>query len=313
MKDSKISLLLLVSLSMLLLALAVLFAWGVTYYKQNIRAAQLTTLKVKDTAATKPATIDSLQKIYTSTIYQLNTQLDSTRQNVDSLEVNMLAKLAEYKVLKNDIAAVLQNNPTSSPDLLLAKQKMLELQKRLDEWRKKYADVAEENNRLSQLLLTLSKNANNLQAVNTQPLSGSKPTVEKPNSAPFIIVSDIHLIATMQLEDREQETYQALQTDELKGSFELRSNMLSLNAAEMYVVVLQPDGKVLKQSSWESGLFETGEGRKIYSCKMKFDVTKGESKRLSFIIAADQYQKGNYVLQLYHNGKMIGRTTKSLS
>jgi hypothetical protein len=79
------------------------------------------------------------------------------------------------------------------------------------------------------------------------------------------------------------------------------------------VVVLRPDNKVLQTSAWESGRFETKEGTKIYSCKIKFEYTKGENKKLSFSLNSDKSQKGTYTLQVYYNGSMIGRMTKTLN
>jgi len=160
MKESKISLLLLVSLSLLLLAFVVLFIWGFTYYKQNIDTANSTTIVIKDSSAIAGNIRDSLQKMYTATISKLNTELDSTRINVDSFQLNMDAKLAEFNILKNEISGILQQNPSTTSDLGLARQKIQELQKRLDDWRSKYADVAEENKRLSRLLQQLSENVN---------------------------------------------------------------------------------------------------------------------------------------------------------
>jgi hypothetical protein len=313
MKESKISLLLLVSLSMLLLAFVVLFIWAFSYYKQNANSNQPATIIIKDSSAIAGNIRDSLQKIYTSTIHNLNNELDSTRMNADSFQQNMDAKLTEFYTLKNEISAILQNRQASTSDVGLARQKIEELQQRLDEWRNKYADVSEENKRLSRLLKQLSGNMSSTEQPGKKTTVANKVQAEKINDAPAFVVSNIQLKAYMQLDDREQETYEAMQTDQLKGSFELKSTAPSLAGAEMYIVLVQPDGKVMKQSSWESGLFETGEGRKIYSSKVRFDYDKGENKRLNFSIEAEGYQKGNYIMQIYHNGKLIAKATKSLS
>ena len=82
--------------------------------------------------------------------------------------------------------------------------------------------------------------------------------------------------------------------------------------AEIMVVLVQPDGKVVKSSAWESGSFETPEGRRIYSCKVRFEYSKGEAKRLSFSVNADKCVKGNYTVQLYQNGVMIAKSSKTL-
>ena len=52
---------------------------------------------------------------------------------------------------------------------------------------------------------------------------------------------------------------------------------------------------------------------KIYSSKMRFDYSKGEIKKLNFSLSSDKYMKGNYILQIYHNGVLIGKLSKSLS
>ena len=202
MKESRISLLLLISLSLLLLAIVVLFIGGLAFYKQSIEVADHNKPSVK-TAVTRRATnTDSLQAVYNSSIVKLNTELDSTRNQVDSFQQKMDSRLNEFNSLKNEIAGILQKNPASSPDILVARQK---------------------------------------------------------------------------------------------------------------IVILQPDGKVMKRSSWESGSFDTKDGRKVYSQKLTLDFNKTESKHLNFSIAADEYQKGSYVFQLYHNGKIIASTSKRLS
>jgi hypothetical protein len=78
-------------------------------------------------------------------------------------------------------------------------------------------------------------------------------------------------------------------------------------------VVTQPNGKVLKNDVWESFSTETYNGNKIsYTRKIRFEYAKGEAKHMVFSLNADEYMKGNYTLQVYHNGYMVGQTTKTL-
>ncbi|MEO7522974.1 MAG: hypothetical protein ABIT58_02705, partial [Ferruginibacter sp.] len=112
--------------------------------------------------------------------------------------------------------------------------------------------------------------------------------------------------------DKEQEVNNVLQVDKFVGSFNVRNNLSQFSNTEIVVVVLQPDNKVLQASAWESGRFETKDGMKVYSCKVKFEYSKGENKRLSFSISSDKFQKGTYTMQLYSNGNLIGRATKTL-
>lgn len=311
MKESKISMLLLVSLSMLLLAFVILFIWAFSYYNQANKNTGPAVIVVKDSSAIAGNIRDSLQKIYTSTINNLNQELDLTRLNADSFQQDMDAKLTAFYTLKTEIESILQKEQSSASDIDKARNKILELQQRLNDWRNKYADVAEENLRLSRLLQKLSAT---LQAPAPKKINNEiKVSSEKEAGNALFMISALQLKAIMQIGDREQETFQAVQTDQLKGSFECKNTLASLEGEEMYIIVLQPDGKVIKESPWASGLFETGEGRKIYSSRLRFDCIKGETKRLNFSIEAGGYQKGNYIMQIYYKGKMIAKTSTSLS
>ena len=66
-------------------------------------------------------------------------------------------------------------------------------------------------------------------------------------------------------------------------------------------------------SGWESGAFNTSDGRKIYSNKFAFTYSRGEDKKLQFTINAGSLEKGTYTMEVYYNGVIIGRTVKTLS
>jgi hypothetical protein len=80
-------------------------------------------------------------------------------------------------------------------------------------------------------------------------------------------------------------------------------------------VITQPDGQLLTSDAWESSssIDTRNEGKKRYTRKVKFEYQKGETKRLVFSLNAEDYQKGTYNLQVYHNGYMIGQANKVLN
>ena len=312
MKETRISLLLLLSMSLLLLAFVVLFIWGFTYYRKAVSSAPAAVVVIQDSAALVNRTRDSMQQIFTAIITKLNAALDSTRINTDSVQVNMESRLKEFYTLKNQIDRLYDASLTPA-QVNQVKEKINSLEKRLDDWKNKYTDVTEENKRLNTLLAQMGESIK----IPEQP--GNKKTVTEPgrplprpvNNQAALAVTDLQLKAMM--EDSQQETYQALQTDQFQGSFIIKANGTSVQYDEIYVVLQQPDGRVLTQSAWDSGSFETREGRKVYSYKLRFDYQQGENKRLNFFIEADRYQKGTYTMQVYHKGVLLARTTKSLS
>lgn len=313
MKDSKSILLLVVSVLLILVSCALLWTWGYNF-NNFTKDKQGTVFIVKDSTAATNATRDSLQKIYTATISNLGT-LDSTWNNADSLKTDLDIKLSEFYKLRNEIAIILKN-PAKKEDLDLAKTKIGELQKKVDQLRNKNLDVETENRRLYAVLQQLTnapKEAIQQQVQSAKPVVfDSKEPAEISVPAASFITSDMRLTAMMVDKDREQETYQALQTDKFVGSFTVKNNASAFNSTEIVVVVLQPDNKVLQASAWETGRFDSKEGKRIYSCKVKFEYAKGENKKLSFALNSDRFQKGTYSMQLYYKGNLIGRITKTL-
>ncbi len=142
-----------------------------------------------------------------------------------------------------------------------------------------------------------------------KPVSSEKNnTVYQPFTA-----SDLRLAAVMNAAENETETTLAEKTEKLNGSFTVVNFNSQLSNAEMMVVVLKPDGRVLKNSAWDSGTFNTVDGKKIYSYKFNFNYNLGEAKRLLFSLKGGSLAKGNYTMEVYHNGQLIGRMVKTLS
>lgn len=313
MRDSKSLLLLVVSVLLIVVSCALLWTLGFNF-NNFAKEKGSTVIIVKDSVS--PSRLskiteeqDSLKNIYAATISNLNV-LDSTWSNADSLKKDLDLKLTEFYKLRNEITTILKK-PSTKEDVTLARRKIEELQKRIDQLRDRNVDVEKENQRLYAMLQQLTSasmvNENNqAKAI----VYDTKPAVNTPSV--LFTASDIRLTALMVEDDKEQETYQALQTDKFSGTFTVRNNAAQINSTEVYVVITQPDSKVLQASAWESGRFTSKEGTRIYTCKLKFDYSKGESKRLSFSVASDRFQKGSYTLQLYYNGSIIGKVSKTL-
>ena len=319
MRDSRSSLLLIVSLLLFLMSFVILCTWGYNAYYKTKDEKKATAIFIKDTAAiTKAtreianATRDSLQKIYAATIQNLDRRFDSTLNYADTLKGSLNVKLAEFYKLKTEISDILKDR-SNNADLGLARRKISELQKRIDDLLGKNNEVEEENKRLYAMIQQLSKEKSPEQ--NVLPVVFDTKPVSNRSTIPVSVFQayDLHLSAVMVIDDKELETFQAMQTDKFVGSVVVKNNNAINNVAEIFIVVLQPDGHVLQKSAWESGTFETLDGKKIYSCKLRFDYIRGEPKKLLFLLSTDKYMKGNYTMQVYYNGSLIGKMYKTLT
>jgi regulator of replication initiation timing len=291
----------------LLASFLILCTWIYNYYTKD---------KVSTAAAGKVVTVrsevtrDSLLRIYTSTIQDLESKIGNTYTTADSAETTLSLRLDEYYRLKDELATLLKN-PSSNDDFKTAKQKINELQQKMQELRNTSTDVEQENARLYKLLAQINKDrkTNATQGVqNTQYVEGNK-AAEKPY-IPAFTTSEMSLASAKADEDEEQDVFSTQK--KITGSFAVRNNM-DLSNSEVMVVIIQPNGQVLQKSAWESGSFQSNDGKKIYSCKMSFPYSKGEVKKFSFSLNSEKFIKGNYTMQVYHNGMLIGRITKMLS
>ena len=115
--------------------------------------------------------------------------------------------------------------------------------------------------------------------------------------------------------DKEQETNQAKKTSKLVISFAVQNNVTDYENADVFVVITQPDGRILKNEDvWDATTINLQNGSRInYTRKVRFEYNKGESKQLIFSLNAEEYLKGTYTMQVYHNGYKIGQTMKMLN
>jgi regulator of replication initiation timing len=279
--------------------------------KQNTTAAK----KVPEPDAAAVQNIrDSLQQLYTITTKDLDSQIDSTRSNLDTLKSHLDTKLSESAGLRSEILDILKNNNSGSEGMELARLKITMLQQKVNELRRINSDVEVENRRLR---LLLNQVGNQATQDRNPTLSISNPAekngTETNTGNQPLSISDLRLTAMQLDEDREKETTQALQADRFVGSFMVKNNPAKAGNAEIVVVVLQPDGQVLQNSTWESGTFETREGKRVYSLKVRCENAKDAASPYRFYLNAERFQKGNYTMQIYQNGNVIGRLVKTLS
>lgn len=313
MRDTKSLLLLLVSLLLVIVSFVLIWTWGYNFYSKNGVAKSETVNVVKDSAAIAVKISDSLQKAYDATLKDLDLKLDSTLSSSDSLSNQLDAKLAEFYRLRSEIAELLKNK-NANKNLVTAKQKLSELQTKVENLNDKNQVVDKENKNLQNLM-------NDMLRPDQSPAKYSRPTnagqnVEPEKMAPVVsafTASDIRLAAISNDNEKETETNSAERTDKFTGAFTVMNFNSQLTNAEMMVVVVKPDGKVLKGSGWDSGTFNTPDGKKIYSYKFNFTYTRGEAKRLAFSLKGGTLSKGSYIMEVYHNGLVIGRVVKTLS
>ncbi len=307
MKDIRSSLL-------VMLSVGLVGTWVYHLYDKTRYSKQRNEVYVKDSIAVAQAVQDSLQKIYSFTINDLGAQLDSSQNKQGLLKSELNTKLAEIYRLRTEISVILKKNNVKKSDIDLARKKTIELQMLVSDLQNRNSSIEVEKQQITAMLDKVNVQVKDLESTNQQLGEENKVLAEKVNQASAFFASEVKLSPVAVKNDREQETNTAKKTSKLIISFAVQNNIANFNSTEVYVVITQPDGKLLTNDVWESAstIDTKEEGKKRYTRKIKFEYRKGERKNLTFSINADEYQQGTYTLQLYHNGYMIGQTVKAL-
>lgn len=230
-----------------------------------------------------------------------------------------------------------------------ANPEIIELNRKVDKLIDRNNEIENENRKLSEKLKSLSdainlprteKQSGQHLSKNTRPkaetqapvtekvkksnlvtsteVAKSEP-VSKPAASPHVSSTEpnylegISLTAFCVINSNEFETSLAMRTDKLVGTLRLPSHAIAQAASEIYIVLLQPDGRVLQKSPWESGTFLSVSGKKIYTCKLSANQASAGNNQLNFSLPSDSFQQGLYTLQVYYGGKLIGELKKPLS
>ncbi len=308
MKDTKTVLL-------VMLSVGLLSTWVYYIYDKSVHNNHKREAVTVNPAVAVQSIQDSLQKVYSLTVNRLGAQLDSVKNTAGQLQGELNAKLEEINNLKTEIAALLKKNGAKKEDIELAGRKTTELQQLVAGLGRENKDIADDKKQVTPPPADQNNGqVKKLQNENQPARQENGSSTEKTYGSSLFTVSELKFTPIAFKDDREVETNQAESTNKLIISFVVQNNSTSYANAEVFAIITQPDGKVLQTDAWDVASIPTHDyGKKAYTRKMKFEYQKGETKQLQATIRPEDYEKGNYTLQVFHNGYLIGQAVKILN
>lgn len=225
----------------------------------------------------------------------------------DSTDRDLVNKILEYQKLKGEIAEMLRQRSSSTP-MPEVSERILQLQRDVEELKNKNDTIARENERLHQMVEELMEKKETPTAFEKK--RSSKKVVAKSARTFPVLVSHLRF-AMFSLADEKKPTNIASKAERISGSFQVNIKPFNKNFT-IYIAIIQPDGKTLPGSAGGSKMFITANGNKAYSASIHFDNKKDNGGRLMFSIDSHNLKKGKYAMQIYHRGIMIGRLTRTL-
>ena len=131
----------------------------------------------------------------------------------------------------------------------------------------------------------------------------------KVEIASVIQAKDINAVA---LNKKRKETKRINLIDKLRICFTLRENPLAKpGTKEVYMRVIRPDSLVVTSSS--NNIFDYKGNKMVYSASREVDYMNQDIEICIFLDNTGDFVVGNYSVELYLDGNIIGRTTFMLS
>src|SRR5258705_787196 len=308
MKDTK-------TVLVVMLSVGLVGTWVYYLYDKSVRNDHKKETVTVDPAAAVQRIQDSLQKVYSLTVDKLGAQLDSVRNTAGQLQGELNARLEEINNLKTEIAALLKKSGAKKEDIELAGRKTTQLQQLVAGLGMENKDTPDDKKQVTAIPGDQNNiPAKKLQNDNQPNKPDNNPSPDKTNSSSLFTISELKFTPIALKDDREVETNQAESANKLIISFVVQNNATSYANAEVFAIITQPDGKVLQTDACDASSIPTHDyGKKPYTRKMRFEYQKGETKQLQAIIRPGDYERGNYTLQVFHNGYLVGQAVKILN
>jgi phage shock protein A len=291
-----------------LLAAGLLGTWGYLLYDKSKNDEQIQITQTQ--ANTAMSSRDSVQLLYNDALGRL----DSITGNNNNLQGQVSERKTDITRLRGEIDRIMRNKNASEADLRRARNLISELNGKIANLELEVARLSGENQQLAATNTHLSQERQVLET-NLQ-----TTTAEKDELASTVDVASTFAASNIQIKPvnekrngKEKETTTAKRVDKLIVSFDLENRIARSGPADLYLVVTGPNGQVISDPSMGSGMLTTRtEGDKQFTIKTSIDYEQGTRKNLAVPLRQNDFQTGNYKIEIYQNGFKVGEGVRSL-
>lgn len=291
-----------------ILAAALLGTWGYLLYDKN-KSGEV--MQVAQTQSENYMTQrDSLKLLYDDA----EMRLDSITGNNNTLQGEKSTLQKQIDANKAEIRRILSDKNATAADLKRAKSMIADLNNQIASLEAEVSRLTGENQELS---------ANNTQLTSEKQVleqNLTTSTTEKEALAATVDVGSTFSASNIQItpvnekkSGKEKTTTSAKRVDKLVVSFDVENRIARSGPADMYIIVTAPDGKTVSDAALGSATLTTRtDGDKPFTAKVPVEYEQGTRKQLSFPLRQEDFQRGDYKIEIYHNGFKIGEGVRTL-
>ena len=241
-------------------------------------------------------------------------RLDSMTGINGKLQSQLSEKNTEIAKVKTEIRSILNKSNATTAELARAKELVASLNGKISSLQADVARLTLENKSLNEekvvLIADKTKLTSDLEATTVVKLELEKKVdVASTLNASNITITPINVKSN----GKEKVSSVAKRVDKLVVSFDVDNRIAQTGSTDVYVLVIGPDGNPITPET-SGGIFTTREnGEKAFTAKLPVDVETAKRKNVEFAFApGTNFQKGNYTIQIYQNGFLIGEGTREL-
>lgn len=301
-KDSK-------NLIIALLAIGILGTWGYFLYDKNKSDKNLA--QVQQAYMTVDSSKTELNKSYEAALGRL----DSLTGFNNELEGKLSERNNEIKKLKGRIDGLIKKQNLTAAEKKEAEKLIAELNEKINGLEAEVQRLTAENTQLNTDLSSEKQKTTQL-TTDLQTTTTAKQELEqKVDVASTLNASNIAVVPINEKKGgKEKVTTTAKRVDKLLISFDVDNRIVQTGATDVYVCITAPDGKPVAVEALGSGSFTTREdGERVFTAKVPVDFEQGKKKHVEFAWKQNSdFQKGNYKIEIYHNGFKIGEGVREL-
>jgi len=241
---------------------------------------------------------DTLQSQFNAAVARLD-ELTGKNAELDSM---LSQRNGELSKLKKDINALLTKKNATIADLKEAQRLIGTLKGKVKTYEERIAELEGQNAELTTTNTNLTKEKDSV--------AGKAEELRKLGSVLHVSNIKMEPINLKRNGTKEVETSKAKRVDLLRIVFDIDENRIAESGQkEIYLVITGPDGKLLSNAAFGSGVTTDADGASLnYTLVKKLNLEKGQP--LSNVSVdwkqESDYKKGDYTIAFYNGGYKIG-------
>jgi hypothetical protein len=292
-----------------LLAVGLLGTWGYLLWNNN---NQERLIAGKDTTITKVTDEKTeIQRNFEASL----ARLDSVTGANNDLQGKLTSANSDIAARKKEIRSILSKSNASKAELARAREMVTQLNEKIAGLELQITELTAQNQQLNTDLTTEKATTAKL---NTDIQTVTAAKVEQDKKVDIASTFSAYNIQITPIDERksgkEKVTSKAKRVDKLVISFDIDNRIAQTGPQDLYVCITGPDGKPITVEALGSGTFTTREeGDKLFTSKVQVDYEVGKRKPVQFAWKQNSdFQRGNYKIEVYHNGFKIGDGVREL-